>query len=98
MIDLRPDLLEMVVRVLHEHVPRCEVWAFGSRVQGNAKKFSDLDLAVHATDVLSFKVLGELREAFSESDLPITVDVIDFNRVSTEFQEVIRENHVVVSQ
>ena len=46
MIDLAPDQLAIVRRLLAAHVPECEARAFGSRVTGNAKPYSDMDLSL----------------------------------------------------
>ena len=32
--------------ILEAHIPEREVWAFGSRVKGHVKAYSDLDIAV----------------------------------------------------
>ena len=45
-IDISPKDLETVRCILRDHVPDCEVLAFGSRVKGKARQFSDLDLAI----------------------------------------------------
>jgi len=36
----------MVRDILHRSVPNRSVWAFGSRVTGKARRYSDLDLVV----------------------------------------------------
>jgi uncharacterized protein len=46
MIDITDKNLNIVKKILAKHVPNYEVWAFGSRVSGKAKKFSDLDLVI----------------------------------------------------
>ena len=46
MIDLAPEQLAIVRRLLATYVPECEVRAFGSRVTWTAKPHSDLDLAL----------------------------------------------------
>ena len=46
MIDVSPYHLKIIQKILHKHVPDCEVRAFGSRVTWTAKDYSDLDLAV----------------------------------------------------
>ena len=63
--------------------------AFGSRVRGNARKYSDLDLAIVGKKRLDWRELEALRDAFAESDLPMQVDVLDWNAVSDEFRAVI---------
>ena len=83
--------------ILERVVPGRQVWAFGSRVTGRAKKFSDLDLAVLGEAPLPLGIMGELAEAFSESDLPWKVDVVDWATASERFRGVVEESHVEIS-
>jgi predicted nucleotidyltransferase len=96
MIDLADDHLETVKRILKEHVPDCEVRAFGSRVKGCAKPYSDLDLAVMGGTPLDFDTLRLLEEAFETSDLPFRVDVLDWHAISDSFRRVIEQNYLVL--
>jgi len=96
MIDLEAKHLAIVKKILKKHVPNCETRVFGSRITGKARKYSDLDLAVKANSPLTLMQLGDLKDAFSESDLPILVDVLDWSRVSPEFQKIIEENFEVL--
>lgn len=89
MIDLAPEQLEIVRRLLAVQVPDCEVRAFGSRVTGNARPYSDLDLVLLGPARLSIGRLAALREAFAESELAIRVDVIDWNAISKNFRNII---------
>ncbi len=94
--EVEPRLLHEVRTILKEHVPECEVWAFGSRIGAGSKRFSDLDLAVVATTPLSTRRLALLASAFEESDLPIKVDVVDWQSTPPAFQRRIVEHHEVV--
>lgn len=96
MIDLAPDRLEKVRTILNKYVPECEVRAFGSRVNRNAKSYSDLDLALVGPGKLSDDTLRHLKEAFEESDLPFRVDVLDWHAVSPSFQKVIEGQYEIV--
>lgn len=95
-IDLEPRLLDQVREILRQHVPDCTVWAFGSRVGSGSKRFSDLDLAVIASAALPTRRLALLAHAFEESDLPIRVDVIDWQSTSVAFQQRIAERHEII--
>ena len=97
-LDLRPDHEALVLAILQRHVPRQEVWAFGSRIQGKARPTSDLDLAVITEEPLAFGVLERLREAFAESNLPMKVDVLDWSDISEEFRGVILPQKIVVQK
>ena len=96
LIDIRPDHWEIVQRILQEHVPNLEVWAFGSRAKWNAKAFSDLDLAIITDEPLPIDTSAALNEAFSESDLPWKVDVVDWSVTNDTFREIIRRERVVL--
>ena len=98
MIDLRPDHLDTVQRILAEHVPECEVRAFGSRAAWTAKDYSDLDLAVVGAGPLDWRTLGRLKEAFEESSLPMRVDVLDWHAISESFRKVIEQDYVVLQE
>lgn len=97
-IDIRLDLWAIVRDILCKHVPDYEVWAFGSRVKGTAKPYSDLDLAIISDRRLSLDITAGLSEAFSESDLPWRVDVLDWAATSEAFQKIIAQNHVVIQK
>ena len=70
--------------------------AFGSRVTGGARQYSDLDLAVIGDEPLGLIPLGLLREAVEESDLPIRVDVIDWHDTSDSFKNAIEPSCVTL--
>jgi len=96
MIDLAPHYLEKVRTILGQHVPQCEVRAFGSRLGRTVKDYSDLDLAVVASGKLNDDILRHLKEAFEESDLPFRVDVLDWHDLSPDFQKVIEREYEVI--
>ena len=98
MIDLRPDHLDTVKRILAEHVPECEVRAFGSRASWTAKDYSDLDLAVVGAGPLDWRTLGRLKDTFEESSLPMRVDVLDWHAIPETFRQVIKQGNVVVQR
>ena len=97
-VDLNPNHLGTVKAILAEHVPECEVRAFGSRATWTAKDYSDLDLAVVGEGPLDWRTLDRLKEAFEESDLPMRVDVLDWHNTSESFREVIEREYEVLQQ
>jgi type I restriction enzyme S subunit len=93
-IDISPEQWQIVREILQKHIPQHEVWAFGSRVKGTAKTYSDLDLAVITP--LSAAGVSALTDDFSESDLPWKVDVVDWTTTSDSFRQIIAREKVVV--
>ena len=88
-LDIRPDHLKMVHAILQQHLPQARVWAFGSRVKGTARKTSDLDVCVDNKAPLSFEALATLRDAFSESNIPYKLDVVDWHTIEDSFRAII---------
>ena len=95
-IDISPSDLQIVRDILKRHVPGREVWAFGSRVTGKAKPYSDLDLVVMGETSLALSVSAALSHDFSESDLPFKVDVVDWSTTSPRFRDIITADRVAV--
>jgi len=98
MIDLEPEYLAEIKEILLKHTPNCEVRAFGSRTQGKAKRFSDLDLVVIGKQELDEAALDNLKDALSQSDLPIMVDIVDWFRISDRFRAIIERQYDVIHQ
>jgi len=75
-----------------------ELWAFGSRVNGKAHDTSDLDLVlvsknnekIDIDDFINFK------ESLKESNIPIIVQVLDWNRIPKSFHKNILLDYIVL--
>lgn len=98
MINIEEEYEVEIRRILGEHVPDCEVRVFGSRIEGKARDFSDLDLALVGEEKLDWRRIERLKDAFSASDLPMTVDVIDWYAISDEFRTVIKNKYEVLQE
>lgn len=67
-------------------------YAFGSRVKGTQRKTSDLDLCF--MDNIPLHERTVIKEAFENSDLPFTVDLVDFNQCDEKFQTLIKADMI----
>ncbi|WP_043317316.1 nucleotidyltransferase domain-containing protein [Microbulbifer sp. HZ11] len=96
-LDLLPRYAEGVLGILDEQVPEAEVWAFGSRVVGGAHEGSDLDLVLRNPGDLSAPLsgLGALKEALSQSTIPILVEVHDWALLPEAFHEEIEKKSLL---
>ena len=96
-IDLSITDLAIINNLLATYLPHTEIWAYGSRVSGTAKPYSDLDLiAFSHSDQIS--QIYKLKEQFEESDLPFRVDLFVWSDLPKEFQKEIEENHQVLQK
>jgi len=94
-IDIRVDHLRIIQDVLHRHLPPgVKVWVFGSRAAWTTKDSSDLDLAIESDGQFDLRAMTELKDAFHDSDLPYTVDVVDLNRIEDSFRQIVDSQRV----
>lgn len=96
MIEILNKDLQIVNGILKEYLPGHEVRAFGSRVNGTSKSYSDLDLVVISNQKIDLKVMFRVEEAFEESELPFRVDLLDWNSISESFQKIIEQKYEVI--
>ena len=86
--------LQLVLQILRAHVPGRPVYVFGSRATGKSRRLSDIDLAVGGSEPLDLLQRALLNEDFAESDLPMSVDVLDLNAITPEFRQRISRDFV----
>jgi predicted nucleotidyltransferase len=97
-LHLPDTYLHMVQAVLRQHAPDAAAWAYGSRVNGDHHEASDIDLVLRHPGAQPCPPgqLDTLREAFSDSNLPILVQVVDWARIPAAFRAEIEAGYVVL--
>jgi uncharacterized protein len=85
---------QIIQGILAELASGLEVWAFGSRASNAAKPYSDLDLAFISARPLSLGQIADLANAFSDSNLPFKVDIVDWLTISEDFRKIISQHYV----
>jgi predicted nucleotidyltransferase len=97
-VNLSEKHLAIVRGILENHVPEYEIRVFGSRAEGDCKKFSDLDLAIMTREPLHPKRMARLKNAFIESNLPFKVDVLDWSTTDERFRKIIEKKYQVLQK
>ena len=70
------------------------IYLFGSWARGEAKRSSDVDIAIESREDMSF-IIGEFREALENSCIVYNVDVVDMNFAAESLCKKIREEGIV---
>lgn len=73
-----------------------KLFIFGSRVRGDNRQYSDIDMGVEGKQQLSGQDYFNLTDALEESDLPYRVDVVDFSTVTDHFKHKAKENIITI--
>lgn len=99
-LDLQQEYLILIKAILKQWVPYSEVWAYGSRINGDCHDASDLDLVIRNPNFLQQPSdnLAQLKQAFRDSDLPIIVDLMDWAYLPEKYQSEISKQYVLVQQ
>ena len=103
-LDLREIDHQAIFRLANEALPTgSQIWVYGSRVKGTSHNTSDLDLVVHLpdanspkSDVLNNSALTDFTEALSDSNIPIIIQVLAWQRIPEQFRENILKKYIVL--
>ena len=89
---------EEIEALLHKHLPGVEVWAYGSRVNGQSHNGSDLDLVLRGPQLAEIDTsrLADFIEALQDSTIPFLVEVRDWARLPESFHHEIEREHVAL--
>lgn len=85
----------MLTDIFDSYCPDAEIWAYGSRVNGDAHDGSDLDLTVKSFNSDN-KDIPTLKRVLSESNIPFIVDINEFDKLPQTFREEIKKDYLVI--
>ncbi len=94
-INVAPQDLKILRKLLDKHLPGTAVWIYGSRVKSISTPKSDLDVVVFSTPKQRLQV-SNLREEFDESDLPFQIDLFVWDDVPEAFKMRIKSEAVIL--
>lgn len=94
MLNLTDRQLKEVSAIVSDCLPNANVRAFGSRVTGAARPFSDLDLLILKPERLTMEQRVNLADAFEASSLPFLVDVVEYSAAPAAWRDrALSESH-----
>ena len=93
--DVTMQEYKIIKDILNYYLKDCNVYVFGSRAKNTTRFNSDIDLAIESKMRIDQNILIDLKESFSNSDLPYSVDIVDLNHISESFKELINQEKKV---
>lgn len=88
--NLQNDIKDIVFKYLDSN--KIKVFVFGSRVNGTNRKFSDIDLGFESDLSIPYSLVLDIEDEFENSNIPYSIDVVDFSKVSNKFKAVAKQN------
>ena len=86
---------KIILSILEPYKNKYDFYYYGSRVKGNFRSLSDLDILLLSKNDIEINDIYTLKEAFDESILPYVVN-ISYN-VDDKFYNLIKEELVKIS-
>ena len=92
MMSITEEETKEVQNTINRFLDSYELFFFGSRVLGNPRENSDLDILIKSQTKIELSVLAQIKEAFDEGPLLFKVDVVDYYRVDQSFLDQIQNS------
>lgn len=92
---IREQITKIVFRFLDPKKDRAFI--FGSRAFGGNRKFSDIDIGIETKREIPGSTIEEIKELFEESDIPYTIDVVNFSDVSDKFKKIAKQKVIYLN-
>lgn len=75
-----------------------ELWAYGSRIKGTSHDGSDLNLVVKSKEKSPDAIdnLIKFKEKLQSSNIPILIQVLDWEHIPKSFQDNIKQQYEVL--
>ena len=87
-IGINKKDLKILLNILEQYP--CEFYAYGSRVKGYARRFSDLDLFYDSK--ASVDLIYEIKEELDNSNISIKVSLLSRESMSNNFYDSIKKD------
>lgn len=91
MIDLEQKYIDFIKQSVSSCLKDYKLYIFGSRAKNKAKQYSDIDIAIESNE-LTGEIKSKLEFIFENSTIPYEVDIVDLNRISSSFKELIKKD------
>ena len=89
-LDLADRYVDFIINTVKSILPDAEIYIYGSRVQGKAREYSDVDIALRGD--IDFDKLLKIKALFEDSTFPYKVDVVDLSSLTPEFLNIIEKD------
>jgi len=92
MLQIAPQDYQILWQILRKYP--YHFYAYGSRIKGTARKYSDLDLCYQ--EEIPLFILSQIREELEESDLPFIVELVNWKHMRPQFREMISKDLILL--
>ena len=88
MVNLENKYIKLLKEIISKYLVNYQLYLYGSRAKGTARRFSDVDIAINSLELNSL-ILSKIKFDIEESTIPYSVDILDYNCISDDFKNII---------
>ena len=88
--------LKIIESIIASYKTKYDFFAYGSRVKGNFRELSDLDIMIMGNNPININDIEELKEKFDNSKLPYIVNFVDFSSLTENFYNMIKNDLIKI--
>lgn len=91
-LDLENKYRDFIKQTVGSVLENAEIYIYGSRTQGKALEYSDIDIAISCADAIPAEKLIRLKTVFHDSTFPYKVDIVDLKTLDENFFKIIEKD------
>ena len=92
MKGVNEEELKIIANIIAPFKDKYKFFAYGSRVKGNFRELSDLDIMIKGKNPIEVFELEEIKENFDNSNLSYVVNLVDYFSISESFYNIIKDD------
>ena len=87
----------IIKSVLEPYKDKYNFYYYGSRVKGNFRFLSDLDILVRGIEFANLSDINDIKDKFDKSNLPYVVNISDYHSLEEKFCKLIEADLVKIT-
>ena len=88
---------KIIKSVLEPYKDKYNFYYYGSRVKGNFRFLSDLDIMVKGIEFANLSDINDIKDKFDKSNLPYVVNISDYHNLDEKFYKLIEADLVKIT-
>lgn len=85
---------DLILGLLRVFFPTARIILYGSRARGTNTERSDIDIAIDAGEKQSIHLMARAREVLEGLNILEKIDLVDFNGISEQLRQQIRQDGI----
>ena len=86
----------IIKSILLPYKDKYNFYYYGSRVKGNFRFLSDLDVMIRGTELATLSDIDDMKDKFDKSNLPYIVNISDYHNLDEDFYKLIKTDLVKI--